>query len=276
MDTLSERARQCRLWKNRHVRPLTLSLIHSPISNIHIHNDQNQSMFSSALGDTLLWAQGSGFTGIQVSKNGSAFTAASGVPSGSAIASDKQDNTVFYAVSGSAFYASTDGGASFAQTATLGDADSSTQIAVNPWKGGEVFVSTGVGVFHSTCVRVFYYCCCCSCYYDGPRSHTTSEYFSDFGNSFTGLPTVTNAWSLAVGKPNSSDTSSTPTLFVAGTINGINKLLRTDDLGGNWVMITTEEKALGSVSGMVLAADKRTYGQVYVGTNGRGIFYGGL
>lgn len=152
MDTLSERARQCRPWKNRHVRPLTLSLIHSPISNIHIHNDQNQSMFSSALGDTLLWAQGSGFTGIQVSKNGSAFTAASGVPSGSAIASDKQDNTAFYAVSGSAFYASTDGGASFAQTATLGDAGSSTQIAVNPWKGGEVFVSTGVGVFHSTYV----------------------------------------------------------------------------------------------------------------------------
>ena len=82
---------------------------------------------------------------------------------------------------------------------------------------------------------------------------------------------MTAAWSIAVGKGASSGAVS---LYAAGTIDGANSLYRTDDLGSTWAKLPTTEKALGSASGMILAADPNTYSQVFVGTNGRGIFVG--
>ena len=200
----------------------------------------------SALGDTLLWTQATGFSGVRVSKNGAAFTASNGLASGSTfqIASDKQNNTVFYAASGAKFFVSVDGGENFKQVNTLGSATSASQIAASPFKAGEIFVSTDHGIWHST----------------------------DFGTTFYGLPGSTNAWSIAVGKGKESNDS--PALYAAATIDGLNSLYRTDDLGVNWSKLPTKEKALSSASNMVLAADPNVYSQVFVGTNGRGIFVG--
>lgn len=43
----------------------------------------------SANGDTLLWTQATGFSGVMVSKDGAPFTAVKGLPNGAIIASDK-------------------------------------------------------------------------------------------------------------------------------------------------------------------------------------------
>jgi len=198
----------------------------------------------SALGDTLLWTQATGLDGVQFSKNGSTFASSTGVPSGANIASDKLKNTVFYAVSGAEFFVSTDGGETFTQTSTLGSATSSTQIAASPFRAGEFFVSTDHGVWHST----------------------------DFGRSFIGLPAATQAWSIAVGAP--AKVGGTPSLFAAATIGGVNSLYRTDDLGSNWALLPSVAKALSSASNMVLAADPNVHSQVFVGTNGRGVWVG--
>lgn len=199
----------------------------------------------SANGDTLLWTQANGFSGVRVSKDGAAFTASSGLPSGTIqIASDKLNNTVFYAATGSNFYVSTDGGASFKNTVTLGSASSVSQIAASPFTAGELFVPTNTGVWHST----------------------------DFGAQFTGLSGPTNANSIAVGK--GAKAGGPPALFAAATIGGVNSLYRTDNLGTDWEKLLTVEKALATVSGMVLAADPNVYSRVFVGTNGRGIFVG--
>ncbi|KAH8114431.1 Oligoxyloglucan reducing end-specific cellobiohydrolase [Phellopilus nigrolimitatus] len=198
----------------------------------------------SADGDTLVWAQATGFSDVMVSKNGSSFSAAAGLPSGAIVASDRLNNTVFYAASGAEFFISIDGGSTFTQASTLGSATSASQIAANPFAAGEFFVSTSHGIWHST----------------------------DYGSHFTGLGGPTQAWSIAVGKGASA--SGPPALYAAATISGTNSLYRTDDLGANWAMLPTAETALSSASAMVLAADPNVYSQVFVGTNGRGIFVG--
>lgn len=198
----------------------------------------------SALGDSIVWAGASGFSGIVVSTNGGAFNEVSGLPASAVVTSDKLNNTVFYAASGPNFFISTDGGSTFTQASTLGSATTSTQIASSPFTAGEFFISTDHGVWHS----------------------------ADYGKTFTGLSGATQAWSIAVGKGKSSN--GPPALFAAATIDGVNSLYRTDDLSVTWQKLPTVEKALSSASNMVLAADPNVYSQVFVGTNGRGIFVG--
>ena len=198
----------------------------------------------SANGQSIVWTQATGFSGVMFSQNGAAFAASSGLPSGTIqVASDKQNGTVFYAASGNQLFISVDGGQSFTQLGTLGSATSTQQIAASPFTAGEFFVSTDHGVWHAT----------------------------NYGKQLSGLGGLTAAWSIAVGKGASSGAVS---LYAAGTIDGANSLYRTDDLGSTWAKLPTTEKALGSASGMILAADPNTYSQVFVGTNGRGIFVG--
>lgn len=160
------------------------------------------------------------------------------------IASDKLNNTIFYAASGSQFFVSTDGGLSFNQTATLGTSTSPVRIAVSPFETGELFVSSDKGVWHST----------------------------NSGSSLFSIPGPTAAWSISVGKAASS--TSPVSLFAAAQIYGINSMYRTDDLGQNWARLSTAQDGLGPVDFMVLAADPNVYSQVFAGIGGRGIFYG--
>ena len=151
---------------------------------------------------------------------------------------------MFYAASGAQFFRSVDGGNNFEQVQTLGSATSASQIAASPFTAGEFFVSTDHGIWHST----------------------------DYGKTVSGLASATQAWSIAVGK--GATAGGPPALYAAATINGVNSLYRTDDLSVNWAKLPTAQTALSQASAMVLAADPNVYSQVFVGTNGRGIFVG--
>lgn len=77
---------------------------------------------------------------------------------------------------------------------------------------------------------------------------------------------------LALGAPKTS--GGYPAVFVGGTYLGVTGYFRSDDGGVNFIQINDAAHGFGSVSSNVLAADPRTYGRVFIGTNGRGIFYG--
>ncbi|TFY77051.1 hypothetical protein EWM64_g6961, partial [Hericium alpestre] len=79
---------------------------------------------------------------------------------------------------------------------------------------------------------------------------------TDKGSSFTVVAGVSQAWAIALGAPAKS--GGYPALFAAANIGGINDAAH----------------GFGSASANVLTADSRIYGRVYIGTNGRGIFYG--
>jgi len=63
-------------------------------------------------------------------------------------------------------------------------------------------------------------------------------------------------------------------IFLFGKVQGTNGYFRSDDLGQSWARIdTTPGQALGDDPN-TMCGDWRTFGGVFLGTNGRGIFYG--
>ena len=187
-------------------------------------------MALSADGDTVLWQTSS--NGTMVSQYTNAFTAVSSLPATAAIASDKRNNSVFYAAASSKFYISTDGGVSFSTTAgSLGSSTSPSRVVVHPSQSGDVWVSTDKGIFHTT----------------------------DSGATFSAISGVTQAWALALGAP--ATTGGYPALFAAANIGGTVGYFRTDDKGANWVQINDAAHGFGSASANVIAGDPRIYGR---------------
>ncbi|KAK0473160.1 hypothetical protein IW261DRAFT_1553088 [Armillaria novae-zelandiae] len=179
--------------------------------------------------DTVLWRTAS--NGVLLSQNTSAFTPVSTLPAPAVIASDKTDNSVFYGAEASAFYVSRDAGATLVRlSGTLGNSTSPVKIAVNPDVAGDVWVSTDVGLFHST----------------------------DYGSTFTAIEGVSQAWAIALG----AAAPATLLVFAAANIDDVG-YYRSDDEGATWTQINDSSFGFGSVSA-----------NLYIGTNGRGIFYG--
>jgi len=195
----------------------------------------------SAGGDTVLWRTSG--NGVLVSQFTDPFVAVPSLPSTAAIASDKVNNSIFYGAASNAFYLSTDGGKTFATKSTLGASTSPAKVIVNPTVSGDVWVSTDTGLFHST----------------------------NFGSTFATIPGITEAWAIALGAPKTA--TSYPAIFAAANIGGVG-YFRSDDAGVNWVQINDVAHGFGSAASNSISGDPRIYGRVYVGTNGRGIFFG--
>ncbi|KAH2825442.1 hypothetical protein KXV85_010910, partial [Aspergillus fumigatus] len=196
----------------------------------------------SADADTVLLMNSNG---AMVSKYSSTFSAVSSLPSGAAIASDKSNNTVFYGGSAGSFYVSTDGATSFTKTASLGSSTAVNAIRAHPSIAGDVWATTDTGLWHST----------------------------DYGKTFTKVGGgCTAGWSFGLGK--ASSTGSYAVIYGFFTIDGTTALFKTEDMGTNWQMISDSSNGFGAASANVVNGDMSNYGRVFVGTNGRGIFYG--
>ncbi|KAF8854623.1 putative endoglucanase [Acephala macrosclerotiorum] len=197
----------------------------------------------SANADTILLM--SSTAGPVISKYSATFSAIPTLPSGAAIASDKRNGTVFYGGSAGSFYVSTDTGVTFTKTATLGSSTAVNQIRVHPTLAGDVWASTDTGLFHST----------------------------NYGLSFTQIASgCTAGYSFALGA--ASTTSGYPVIYGFFTVDTVTALFKTEDAGLNWAMISDANHGFAASSANVVGADMAVYGRVFVGTNGRGIFYG--
>ena len=200
--------------------------------------DYGGTVAYSADADTVLWS--SSTSGVLRSQYTGSFAAVSGLASGAVIASDKRNNTVFYGGSSGSFYVSTNTGSSFAKAGTLTGATSVTDIAAHPTIAGEVYVSTDKGIFKST----------------------------NYGTSFTQLSTLTATQQIALGL----GSGSTWYLYAFGSGSAGNKLYASADGGSTWTDIQGTQ-GFGAISSCKLAGSGNNAGQVYVGTNGRGVFY---
>lgn len=105
------------------------------------------SVAVSADGAAVVWAP-DGQVPYSSTNRGSAWTAASGLPKGTAVVADRSAANTFYALGGGTLYASTDGGKNFTARATgLGGG----QLRAVPGLAGDLWIAGGGnGLLHST------------------------------------------------------------------------------------------------------------------------------
>ncbi len=152
-----------------------------------------------------------------------------------------------YDAMGGKAYASADGGASFtaseASLPTLPDWGlSSASIRAVPGKEGDVWVTTGKELFHST----------------------------DSGVTYDTVRLIEEAYGIGFGK--AAEGKDYPAIYLSAKIDSASGYYRSDDGGTNWVRINDDRQRFGGAD--LIIGDPRVYGRVYVGTHGRGILYG--
>ena len=204
----------------------------------------------SADGGTIVWTQRRSAPHYSVDE-GAHWSACAGLSSGGVIA-DPLNPKQFYACDAPAgrVLVSTNGAVSFTPAAAVlppaenpgGWGGPGTVLSVTPGLEGDLWLVFHDGLFHST----------------------------NAGTTFTKLGTVQESYSLGFGK--AAPGKKYPALYLAGKINNLQALFRSDDAGKSWVRINDEQHQYGSLN--AVTGDPRIYGRVYFGTGGRGVIYG--
>jgi xyloglucan-specific exo-beta-1,4-glucanase len=162
------------------------------------------------------------------------------------LAADRTNGNKFYTYSSGHLYRTTNGGANWIK-ANIAALPKSEKIKVEAAPGMEnvVWVSLGGAGLYA--------------------SHTS-------GATFTKIQNVQSSDLFAFGKGKSG--VSNPAVFIYGTVNQVKGFFRSDNMGLTWNNITPVTGIGLGNEPQVMEADRQTYGKVYVGTNGRGLFTG--
>ncbi|MES2160135.1 MAG: dockerin [Pseudomonadota bacterium] len=157
-------------------------------------------------------------------------------------------------------YVSTDSGHTFALSQGSVSANLApngfrlTSIAVNPNAEGDIWLSDGNAVYHSL---------------DSGATWTKRGNFASVW-TVNSWPDVQGATAVALGKAATGSTYSAA-VYVAGTVNGVWGVYRSDDGGASWARFNDDAHQYGGVR--TIAGDWNTYGRIYVSAPGRGIVY---
>ena len=160
------------------------------------------------------------------------------------LVADGVNGNRFYYYANGTVYRSDDGGLSFHPVNTSVPKEQMNSIKTMPEVEGEVWVSLDKqGLYRST----------------------------DGGRKFSKISQVKRANLFSFGKP--PNNSVIPSLYLYGTIaNQTEGLFLSLDRGQTWSNINQRRTPIGSQPN-VLEASKQQFGLVFVGTNGRGIYY---
>ncbi|HKF49457.1 MAG TPA: xyloglucanase [Terracidiphilus sp.] len=207
---------------------------------------------AAADGSRVVWSSGSG---VFVSTNqGSTWTASTGVPGGASVRSDRVNPLKFYAYANGAFYASIDGGLTFAASSAsnLPAAGTAAQFKAAPGHEGDIWLAAGDsqnpgGIWHSL----------------------------DGGNSFYKVWGVEAATTIGFGMaaPFLPPFFKYPALYSSAEVFGQWGIYRSDDFGFTWERVNDDQHQY-ALTNSCITGDPRVYGRVYICTNGRGIIYG--
>ena len=197
---------------------------------------------------------------LRTTDGGASWSAVSGLPNapkgpwywGQPLVADPVDGNRFYYYSNGNIYRSNDGGASFSV--------SNSSLPSEHWSNLRCRLKTVPGFKDEVWLSLDW---------SGLWRST------DGGVTFSKLPSVKRAYLYAFGKPPTG--SSTPALYLYGQINGmgdssssseegVSGIFRSLDRGKTWSNITSFSNAM--------AASWQQFGLVFIGTDGRGIFYG--
>jgi photosystem II stability/assembly factor-like uncharacterized protein len=207
----------------------------------------------SATNPNLLLVTTSQNQALRSTDGGRSWQEVSGLPNGFSgpwnwlqpLAADTVEGNTFYYYEQGKVYRSTDGAASFEETpASLPHANWHALKAM-PGVKGELWMGLDEqGLYHST----------------------------NGGESFSPIPGVERAFLFALGKPPKG--SKVAALYLYGKIARQGEgIFRSLDKGKTWKRIGDRTRPIGNDPN-VMEASKQQYGLVFIGTNGRGIYYG--
>jgi hypothetical protein len=222
-------------------------------TEIPISSSSAGTIAVSADGSTFVWdatanTSAKSVAGPRYSRdNGQTWTMSMGANSARTVIADKVDPQKFYAFDGSTgtgrILVSTDGGANFNTVgATLSGRTGRMRATVGI--AGDLWVVANGTAYHS----------------------------ADGGMTATALAPASGVYAMGTGMAAPGQTY--PALYVGGTIMGTTGLFRSDDLGATWTQI--DDPAHRFATAGTIIGDPKKYGRVYVGNNGRGIFYGDI
>ena len=202
----------------------------------------------SADGKTFLHSPEKSSVTYYSSNNGSSWSTSSGLSFSEAKpTADPINATKFYAYnpSNGTMYVSTNAGQSFTAAGNVGT-NGSKIIRLNPNVEGDLWVAM----------------------YNGGLKHSTNS-----GQSFSTISGVTQCGAVGLGK--AAPSSDYPTLFIWGTVNGVQGIYRSIDKGVSWTRVNDDTHEYGGPgNGQFVIGDWNEYGRVYMSTAGRGIVTG--
>jgi photosystem II stability/assembly factor-like uncharacterized protein len=209
----------------------------------------------AADGNTIVWTPRRGAPHFS-RDSGANWTACKNLSRNLEVVADPVNPEKFYALDShtGTFYVSTNGAAAFAVMLTnlpaaeragsgFGAGSDGGIVCTTPGKEGDVWICFRKdGLYHST----------------------------DAGMTFKKTNSVQEVYSLGFGR--AADGKSYPMLYLAGKVNEVQALFRSDDAGATWTRINDDQHQFGWISHVT--GDPRIYGRVYFATGGRGIIYG--
>ncbi|MHA6717951.1 WD40/YVTN/BNR-like repeat-containing protein [Sphingomonas sp. RS6] len=175
-----------------------------------------------------------------------------GLPGSTRATADKRDPARFYAVDDRHVLGSVDGGLHFAplpgrglpadlSAASIHNREQQSTLVASPFAAGELWLKLGPQLWRST----------------------------DSGKSFKPASGALQVDLFGLGKGKGA----IPSVYAIGTMGGLRAIWRSDDLGAHWARINDDAHQWG-LRFRVISGDPRVVGRVYLGTDGRGLFYG--
>jgi hypothetical protein len=197
-------------------------------------------------GSSLVWATAD-TNSVWYSRNlGGSWSPSAGVPALATVVSDRLISGLYYAYLGKAVYVSTDGGVNW--SSVQNDLPGGGTLIALPDSAGHLLLATGTsGLWEAS----------------GSASMPTLQKLSS----------VAAANLVAFGKPAGGSAPLTWYLYGAIDAGATTELFTSIDSGATWTQINDSSHQWGGGVDS-LSGDMRTFGTVYIGTNGRGIILG--
>jgi hypothetical protein len=197
-------------------------------------------------GKAIVWASENAPVAVS-SDMGEKWTALAGLPQHNRLAADPIHAETFYlyAPNDGVVMISVDAGGSFKPYASgLAKTLAYQQSAIHcvPDREGDLWISSDAGLFHSPAAGV----------------------------PFAKVETIEQVQALGFGK--AAGPNFYPTIFAYGQVKGAFGLYGSTDEAKTWLRLDDTTHRFGSIA--AVTGDPRIFGRVYVGTDGRGLFYG--
>jgi hypothetical protein len=202
-------------------------------------NARSGSVAISSDGKSIVWVPESGMASVSQDL-GRTWSACKGLSGPGQVLADRIDSSVFTFIqrNGETVYVSRNGGSTFERSGALPGPARRGRASFA--KSGEILIPTSKGLARSR----------------------------DFGASWAVLPGI-HCEAIAYGKG-----GSVPSLFAIGAVDSREGVYWSTDDGRSWRMVNDARSGFGTMQ--VIEGDRRVYGRVFVGTNGRGVIYGDL